>query len=205
MARFCGSHHRRLRVVVNRIDCDLRAGETQILRLRCASLRCDIFYTRRMFETRVATPDDAELIAEHRRSMFAEMGEGDEEQLQAMVRSFVPWVRERLEDGRYFGWLVAREQSVVAGAGVFLMDFPPHWRDESPLRAYLLNFYVAPEARGHGLAYGLLKTAIAGSRSRGIKVVTLHASRFGRPIYERNGFRPTTEMMLYPDGEEALL
>jgi len=124
------------------------------------------------------------------------MGEGDEDRRQAMVRNFVPWVRERLQDGRYLGWLVVKDGRVAASAGMWLMDFPPHWKDPEPVRAYLLNFYVAPAARGLGLAGGLLKTAVEAARRRGIKVVSLHASKAGRPIYERNGFEPTTEMML---------
>jgi GNAT superfamily N-acetyltransferase len=151
-----------------------------------------------MFETRVATAADAELIAEHRRSMFAEMGHSDRESLQGMMDSFIPWVRERLADGRYVGWLVVADgEQVVAGGGMWLMDFPPHWRDVQPLRAYLLNFYVAPEVRGRGLAFALLRTAVMEARRRGIKVVALHASDAGRPIYERSGFEATNEMMLY--------
>jgi GNAT superfamily N-acetyltransferase len=76
------------------------------------------------------------------------------------------------------------------------MDFPPHWMDAEPVRAYLLNFYVDPAFRGHGLAYALLKTAVGAARLQGIKVVSLHASRFGRPLYKRNGFEPTNEMIL---------
>ena len=80
--------------------------------------------------------------------------------------------------------------------GMWMMDFPPHWMDAQPMRAYLLNFYVEPAARGQGLAYRLLKTAVEEARGRGVKVVSLHASKFGRPIYERNGFEQSTEMML---------
>jgi GNAT superfamily N-acetyltransferase len=149
-----------------------------------------------MFETRAATAADAEQIAVHRRSMFVEMGQADDDRIQAMVEAFIPWVRERLADGRYLGWLVSDGEDVVAGGGMLLMDFAPHWRDPQPLRAYLLNFYVSPEARGKGIAYGLLKTAVAEARLRQIKVVTLHASRFGRPLYERNGFEASNEMML---------
>lgn len=151
-----------------------------------------------MFETRVATAADAELIADQRRSMFAEMGHGDEESLHGMVENFIPWVRERLADGRYLGWLVADDaDQIVAGAGMWLMDFPPHWRDPHPVRAYLLNFYVAPQMRSQGLAFALLRTAVEEARRRGIKVVSLHASNAGRPIYERSGFEATNEMMLY--------
>jgi GNAT superfamily N-acetyltransferase len=113
-----------------------------------------------------------------------------------MVVAFVPWVRERLRDGRYLGWMVEQAGQVVAGGGMYLMDFPPHFRDPQPLRAYLLNFYVGPEARGRGVARGLLKTAIDEARRRGIRVVSLHASEAGRPLYERNGFAASNEMML---------
>lgn len=109
---------------------------------------------------------------------------------------FVPWVRQKLEDESYVGWLVSKDGVVIAGAGMFLMDFPSLWMDTEPVRAYLLNFYVDPEFRGNGLAYRLLKMAVADARGRGIKVVSLHASKFGKPLYERNGFEPTNEMIL---------
>jgi GNAT superfamily N-acetyltransferase len=46
------------------------------------------------------------------------------------------------------------------------------------------------------VARGLLKTAIDEARRRGIRVVSLHASEAGRPLYERNGFAASNEMML---------
>src|ERR1700722_17469912 len=102
-------------------------------------------------------------------------------------------------DGRYIGWIVEEEGSVVAGAGMWMMDFPPHWMDARPMRAYLLNFYVEPAFRGHGLAYRLLKTSVEEARQRGVKVDRLHASKFGRPIYARSAFEASTEMMLRLD------
>ena len=159
------------------------------------------FYTEGMFKTRLATVADAELIAGQRRSMFVDAGQAEESSLQVMVENFVRWVRPRLSDGSYVGWLVEENGRVVAGAGMWLMDFPPHWMDAQPVRAYLLNFYVDPGFRGYGLAYELLKTAVEDARRRGIKVVSLHASKFGRPIYERNGFEASTEMMLRLDVE----
>lgn len=149
-----------------------------------------------MFKTRLATVVDAELIAEQRRSMFVDAGQASDAGLSLMVENFVAWVRPRLSDGSYVGWIVEEGERVVSGAGMWLMDFPPHWMDAEPRRAYLLNFYVEPEFRGQGLAYALLKTAVEDARRRGIKVVSLHASKFGKPLYERNGFEPTNEMIL---------
>ena len=149
-----------------------------------------------MFEIRLATEADAELISEQRYRMFVDSTQVNDARLKEVTKNFVPWVRERLIDGRYVGWLAEEDERVVAGAGVLFMDFPPHWMDPEPVRAYLLNFYVNPEFRGHGLAYRLLKTAVEDARRRGIKVISLHASKFGKPLYERNGFKATNEMFL---------
>jgi GNAT superfamily N-acetyltransferase len=154
-----------------------------------------------MFETRLATVDDAELIAGQRRSMFVDAGQAPDVGLSLMVENFVAWVRPRLNDGSYVGWLVEEDGRVVAGAGMWLIDFPPHWMDAEPMRAYLLNFYVDPAFRGRGLASELLTTAVQDARRRKIKVVSLHASKFGKPLYERNGFEPTNEMILRLDVE----
>ena len=160
-------------------------------------------YTDSMFETRLATVADAELIARHRRSMFVDAGQAEEAKLQEMVDNFVVWVRPRLSDGSYVGWIVEEEGRAVAGAGMWMMDFPPHWMDAEPARAYLLNFYVESGFRGRGLAYELLKNAVDEARRRGIRVVSLHASKFGKPLYERNGFEPTNEMILRLEDEQA--
>jgi len=160
-----------------------------------------------MLTTRLATVVDAELIARHRRSMFVDAGQAEDAKLETMVENFAAWVRPRLSDGSYVGWLVEVEEDgengrVVAGAGMWLIDFPPHWMDAEPVRAYLLNFYVDPAFRGRGLAYELLSTAVKDARGRGIKVVSLHASKFGKPLYERNGFESTNEMILRLDGTQ---
>ena len=150
-----------------------------------------------MVETRAAVAGDAELIAHQRMRMFVDAGQAAEgPAMRQMMANFVVWVGPRLRDGSYVGWIVEEAGRVVAGAGMWLMDFPPHWMDAEPVRAYLLNFYVDPEFRGRGLAYGLLRAAVEGARGRGVKVVSLHASVFGRPLYERNGFEASNEMML---------
>jgi GNAT superfamily N-acetyltransferase len=149
-----------------------------------------------MLMVRTATAADAELIAQHRVRMFVDSGQADGEAMTQMAANFVAWVRPRLEDGRYLGWLMVEGEAVVAGAGMWLVDFPPHWMDAEPVRAYLLNFYVEPASRGQGIAEQMLKLAVDEAQRRGIGVVSLHASKLGRPIYERNGFAETNEMML---------
>jgi GNAT superfamily N-acetyltransferase len=148
---------------------------------------------------RRATVDDAALITLHRHLMFADNSFTTEDHLREMDINFEPWVRTHIANGTYIGLLLEEEGKVLSGGGIYLMDFPPHWSDPEPLRAYLLNFYTAPEARGRGYAKQLLEAALAECRQYGPRVITLHASRFGRPVYEKFGFTPTTEMMLRPN------
>jgi GNAT superfamily N-acetyltransferase len=46
-----------------------------------------------------------------------------------------------------------------------------------------------PEARGHGLARDLLHVALGEARRRGMETSTLQATKMGRPVYERLGYR----------------
>jgi ribosomal protein S18 acetylase RimI-like enzyme len=48
---------------------------------------------------------------------------------------------------------------------------------------------VVPEARGHGIAGKLLAHALADAAERGLQTSTLVATRLGRPVYERLGYR----------------
>jgi ribosomal protein S18 acetylase RimI-like enzyme len=48
---------------------------------------------------------------------------------------------------------------------------------------------TVPEARGRGLAPGLMRRALHDGRERGCEVTTLQATKLGRPVYERLGYR----------------
>jgi hypothetical protein len=93
-----------------------------------------------MAEIRRATVADAEAIAEQRVRMFVDAGMAQEADMAQMRANFVTWVRPKLEDGSYVGWLVGEDGRWVGGAGLWVMDWPPHCLDSEPRRAYLLNF-----------------------------------------------------------------
>jgi len=155
-----------------------------------------------MLTLRRATVDDAALITEHRHRMFADNQLATEQRYTEMDLNFLPWVTERLADGRYIGLLLEDTSShqVIAGAGIYYLDWPPHYLDPAPSRAYLLNFYTEPEDRGEGHAKTLLAAAVAECRAKNPNIViTLHASRFGRRIYEAFGFKHHNEYALRPD------
>ena len=46
-----------------------------------------------------------------------------------------------------------------------------------------------PEARGRGLAGALMAHALVDAGERGLRTSTLVATKMGRPVYERLGYR----------------
>jgi GNAT superfamily N-acetyltransferase len=104
---------------------------------------------------------------------------------------------ERLENGRYLGWLAVEPGgTVVAGAGLWLLDWPPGLFDIAPYRGYILNVYTNSEHRKQGLARRVVGAAVDWCAQQKIRVISLHASDQGRPIYEAMDFIPTNEMRL---------
>ena len=152
-------------------------------------------YTAGMYQIRAATPADAAIITHHRRRMFVDAGRQDNRILDVMSEHFKPWVEARLADGRYLGWLTTEGGKVIAGAGLIVLDWPPHPLDpRQDKRGYLLNVYVEPEHRRKKLASHLIDQALAEARKQKIRVVALHSTDAGKPLYESNGFRRTNEM-----------
>ncbi|MGH9719021.1 MAG: GNAT family N-acetyltransferase [Bryobacteraceae bacterium] len=156
------------------------------------------------FPIRPATLDDVPTLVEHRRAMFYDMGQQDDRALDAMCAAFDPWTRQKMPSGEYLAWLaIAPDGAVAAGAGLWLMDWPPHLIGPGARRGNILNVYTQPEYRRRGLARRLTQTALDWCRGNGIRAVILHASDDGRALYESLGFEPTNEMriLIEPPGQ----
>lgn len=148
-----------------------------------------------MLETRRATVEDAALITEHRKAMFADAHDAEEPVLAEMSRNFEPWVKRMLANGIYAGWITSDGDRPVASTGFMVLDWAPHFLDPAgEHRGYVLNVYVVPEYRRRGLARALVQLCLDEARATKIRVVALHASSAGRPVYEGMGFRSTSEM-----------
>lgn len=89
----------------------------------------------------------------------------------------------------YLGWLaVSAGGIVVAGAGLWLMDWPPHMVGSGTRRGNILNVYTQPEFRHKGLARWLVEAALHYCKTNEVDLVILHASQEGRWLYESLGF-----------------
>jgi GNAT superfamily N-acetyltransferase len=72
-----------------------------------------------------------------------------------------------------------------------------HPSNADPRRAYIANVYTSSDYRRNGIARRIMQAIVDWCRAEGFKRVALHASPFGRPLYESLGFEPTNEMRLH--------
>jgi GNAT superfamily N-acetyltransferase len=154
------------------------------------------------YRIREATVVDAETIVRHRREMFFDMGKQDAAMLDEMAGSFRPWLLQKMAKDEYRGWFaVATDNSIAAGAGLWLMNWPPGLHTSEPWRGNILNVFTEREHRRRGLARRLVTAALEWCAAQGIHVVILHSSDEGRPVYESLGFQPTNEMRRFLSGQ----
>jgi ribosomal protein S18 acetylase RimI-like enzyme len=149
------------------------------------------------FTIRRASTADLETLVAHRRAMFHDMGYDDEVRLNSMSAKFRVWLMEHMNRGDYYAWLVcAQDGSIAAGAGLWLMDWPPHMMGQGTRRGNILNVYTADDFRRRGLARQLMEAVLLFCGENRIDTIILHASPSGRDLYESMGFTPTNEMRL---------
>ena len=148
------------------------------------------------YTIRLATPEEAPILAEMRRRMFLDMGKPDNEKIRNVVRAFVPWIADAIRNERYIGWIVcAPNGDIVSNAGMLLIEWPPNTRDLNLVRGYIMNVWTHPDHRRRGLARRLMAEILTEARRRKIKVTALHASDDGRALYEQLGYRQSREMI----------
>lgn len=144
-------------------------------------------------------------MAIHRVSMFRDMGRPlNEGVAEALIDATVSYLLEAIPRGEYLGWIAEDPAAnVVGGAGVQLRRILPRVLDtgtglEPGPEAIIVNVYVERGWRRRGIADALMRALLDALRVRGIRRIVLHASREGRPLYERLGFVQTNEMRFSP-------
>jgi len=149
---------------------------------------------------RPVEPRDLAAICRHRRNMFAANNVANAI-LDQMDAPFAAWLAPRLASGEYFGFVAEDHDAIIAGVGLFVINWPPHpSHPTATQRGYILNVYVEPSHRSQGLSAELMRRAEEEFQSRGITYIVLHASAMGRPVYEKLGWTSTSEMSKFFPG-----
>jgi ribosomal protein S18 acetylase RimI-like enzyme len=150
-----------------------------------------------MYNIRPATLEDAPVIVDQRRGMFLDIGFADDGNMAHMLEEFRPWLEQKMSAQEYMAWVaVSPKNAIVAGLGLWLIEWPPHLIGSAKHRGYILNVYTHPNHRRQGLAKKLTQIAVKWCEDHKIDFVFLHASQYGKSVYEALGFKQGSEMRL---------
>ncbi len=146
---------------------------------------------------RKATLDDLDLLVRHRRGMWEEILDAPREAMDAADRAYRRWARPRMMSREMVGWIVETDRGEPVASGcIWLMPSQPRPLWKGTLSPYLMSMYTERRFRGQGYATQITREAIRWSRARGYTMLLLHASKFGKPMYAREGFVEGNEMRL---------
>jgi GNAT superfamily N-acetyltransferase len=149
------------------------------------------------YTLRLATANEAGVIARHRALMFRDMGEVDDQGAAIIENASEDHIAALIEAREYFGFLAEQDGTVIGGGGAWLRPVLPRPGTlQGAKEAYVLNVYVEPEHRRSGVARAIMKAILEWSHEQRLARVVLHASKEGRGLYESLGFESTNEMRL---------
>lgn len=139
-------------------------------------------------------------IAEHWLAMFeANANFREEDFLPDWRQRFVAFFTHEITGGEAAYFVAADGDRIIGTAGAIVTGgFPAVIHGIR--NGLIFGVHVDPQYRGRGIATRLTESAVSFLRERKPWAIRLHASPFGRPIYEKLGFTPTNEMQLRPAG-----
>jgi GNAT superfamily N-acetyltransferase len=143
---------------------------------------------------RPATIADIPHLVAQREEMFRDMGIAAE--FDGMAAAMEAWLQHALPSKTYLGWVAAHRDTVVAGAGLIVIPWPPGPITMDPRCGFVFNVYTQPAHRKHGLARRLMDALHGYCRAEGIERVVLNASVFGKPLYQAIGYVSTEQPMM---------
>ena len=141
---------------------------------------------------RPATPSDIAIITRQRFHR--------EDERQEDLDAYANWLPGAMAAGNYLGLLAQAGDTVVAGAGLSILDWGPIRGDTQARRGRIVNVYTAPDWRRLGIARALVAGVLQMGKEQGLNTFNLSASEEGQPLYQDLGFVSYPTEMIYRSG-----
>ena len=150
------------------------------------------------FTFRRATAGDAELLAQMRLEMRKERETAACALSEAeFLRCNVEFFRTHLAAGDFISFLCFDGDEAAACSGLSLQIHPPTYENPSGKSGYVTNMFTRPAWRRRGLAKRLVDLLVEAAKTAGCAKLYLNASKMGRPVYEKYGFRTVENEMVF--------
>lgn len=147
-----------------------------------------------MIEYKITTSEDIDLLMESRLVMLREVNNLPDgyEYSEEIVNSS----RDYFLNGDQTTVLALDNGKIAGCASISYMTIMPTFSHPTGKRSHLMNVYTDPAYRGQGIAKKMVTMLIEDAWSRGATEISLDATTMGRPLYEKLGFKDSTEAMV---------
>lgn len=141
---------------------------------------------------RLATIHEINTLADLRKQQLADEGISEDKDIDVELHNFF---MKKMKDGTLVEWVAEENNVIIATAAIVFYEFPPSYTNESGIKGYITNMYTAPAYRGRGIAVSLLNKLITEAKERKVEHLWLSASKMGRPVYRKIGFKDSYDWM----------
>jgi len=108
--------------------------------------------------------------------------------LSKVAQQLETYYRNSFEQDCHVAFLAFDNSVFIGTGGICYYRVLPTYHNPTGWKSYIINMYTEEPYRGKGVATRILDLLVADSLNRGIRFITLEATKMGRPIYEKYGF-----------------
>jgi ribosomal protein S18 acetylase RimI-like enzyme len=145
-----------------------------------------------MLKYRKANIEDIDILIDLRKKQLVD--EGIETNIDIDSELYI-FFKNKLIDGSLIQLLVEDNEEIIACGAIIFYEFPPTYTNKSGIKAYITNMYTKENYRGQGIATNLLTKLVDEAKNSGVSKIWLGASKLGRPVYKKFGFKETDEWL----------
>jgi len=114
-----------------------------------------------------------------------------------LPESLYKYMKETMPKDEFITWIAVDRDKIVGTSAICFYNLPPTSNNVSGKTAYIMNVYTLEEYRHRGIAYSLFEKVLNEARKKDCGIVYLNATEGGRPLYEKFGFEPKGNQMMY--------
>jgi GNAT superfamily N-acetyltransferase len=141
---------------------------------------------------RKATVNEIDQLIYLRKKQLVDEGIEPNQEIDTELKEFFT---NKMGDGSLIEWIVEDNDEMIATGAIIFFEFPPTYTNKSGKKAYITNMYTKESYRGQGIATKLLTKLVAEAKTAGIIKIWLGASKLGRPVYKKFGFKEADECL----------
>ncbi len=143
-----------------------------------------------MYSLRKGNLNDMDKLIEFRVEFLKEIQNSPSDmEIEIFRKSLKDFLLDKMKSNEFIAWLVESDKKIIATCGLSFLQKPPHFINITGKFAYIMNMYTKPKWRRKGIGSALLEKLIEEIKEKEIKSVVLHATPYGKPLYEKFGFR----------------